>query len=70
MQEDQNFFAIHFELSDRVNTCYNLKEKIPESQDVRKFLRSLLERFKHKPMTIEESKDIDSMKVDECVESL
>ena len=37
---------------------------------VRKFLRYLLERFKAKVTTIEESKAVDSLKIDEFVDSL
>ena len=37
---------------------------------VRKILRSLPDRFRAKVTTIEESKDVDSLKIDELVGSL
>ena len=68
MQENHNFFAFYYQLSDIVNSTFNLREKIPESKIVRKILRSLLESFK--VTTTEENKDADSMRVDEFVSSL
>lgn len=43
---------------------------MPKHKLVRKILRSLPERFKAKMITIEASKDIDKMKLDEPFESL
>lgn len=69
MQEYQNFSAFYFELNDIVNSSFNLKERIPEFRIVRKILRSLPERFIPKVTTIEENKDVDSIRIDELVRS-
>ena len=47
-----------------------LSELIPNSKVVRKILRSLLEIYRAKVVAIEESKDVDSLKLDELVGSL
>ena len=43
----------------------NLGEKIEDSKVVRKILRSLPESFRAKVTTIEESKDLDEIKIQE-----
>ena len=53
-----------------VNSIFNLVEPIIHLKMVRKILRSLLEIFREKITTIEKSKDADSLKVDELVDSL
>ena len=70
MNEDQNFSPFYSELSDIVNSSFNLGEPILDSKVVRKILRSLLERFRPKVTAIEESKNIDSIRVDELVGSI
>ena len=70
MQDDQTFFAFCSKLGVIVNSSFNLRETIPKTKLVKKILRSLLERFRLKVTTIEESKDIDSMRVNELVGSL
>ena len=70
MHENQTFSSFYFELSDIVNSSFNLGEPIPNSKVVRKILRSLRKRFRPKVTTIVESKDIDSMRVDELVGSI
>ena len=57
-------------MSDIVNSSFNIEEPILDSKVVRKILRSFPERFKPKVITIEESKDIDSIRVDELVGSI
>lgn len=47
-----------------------LKEYIPESKVVRKVLRSLLKRFRPKATFIEESKDLQVMKLEKLIGSL
>ena len=69
MHENQNFSFFYFELSDIVNSSVNL-EPILDSKIVRKILRSLPERLRPKVTTIEDSNDIDSMRVDELVSSI
>ena len=70
MQEDETFCAFYYELSDVINSSFNLGEKILECKVLRKILRSFSERFKPKVIVIEENKEIDSMRVDELVGSL
>ncbi|KAG2708636.1 hypothetical protein I3760_05G201700 [Carya illinoinensis] len=49
---------------------FNLGEKVEDSRVVRKILRSLPEIFRPKVTAIEESKDLDAIKVEELVGSL
>ncbi|KAL6334591.1 hypothetical protein AAG906_019095 [Vitis piasezkii] len=70
MEDHENFGEFHAKLMDIVNSSFNIGEPIPNSKVVRKILRSLLERFRAKVTSIEESKDVDSLKVDELVGSL
>lgn len=67
MQENQNFFSFYSELSDIVNSSFNLGEPIPYFKVVRK---SLLERFLPKVIAIEENKEIGLMRIDELVGSI
>lgn len=48
-----------------VNSLKGLDEKVEESTIVQKVLRSLLDRFDSKISTIEEAKDLDTLKMDE-----
>ena len=48
-----------------VNSLKGLDEKVEESTIVQKVLRSLPERFDSKISAIEESKDLDTLKMDE-----
>ena len=70
MHENKIFSSFYYELSDIVNSSFNLGEPIPDSKVVTKILRYLIERFKPKVIAIEESKDTDSMRVDELVGSI
>ena len=70
MNENQSFSTFYSELSDIVNSSFNLGEPIPDSKVVRKILRSLPERFRPKVTAIEESKNIDSLRIDELVGSI
>ena len=49
---------------------FNLGEKTEDSKIVRKILRSLPESFHAKVTTIEESKDLDEIKIQELIGSL
>ena len=64
------FDKFYAKFKDIVNSAFNLGETIPEPQIVRKVLKSLLERFHAKIMTIEESKDIDKIPLTELVGNL
>lgn len=70
MEDNEKFKDFHARLSDVVNNSYNLGEKIPESKVVHKILRSLPDSFLSKVTAIEESKDVDAMKLEELVGSL
>ena len=49
---------------------FNLGQKTEDSKIVRKILRSLPESFHAKVIVIEESKDLDDIKVQELIGSL
>ena len=70
MHENQTFSSFYFELSDIVNSSFNLEEPILDSKVVRKILRSLPKIFRPKVTAIKESIDINSMRVDELVGSI
>ena len=70
MHKNQNFSSFYSKSSDKVNDLFNLGKPIPDTNVVRKILRSLLKRFRPKVTAIEESKDIDSMIIDELVGSI
>jgi hypothetical protein len=48
----------------------SLGKKVSDAKLIKKILRSLLEHFRIKVTSIEESKDLDSMKIEELVGSL
>ena len=64
---DDEFYA---KLNDIVNSAYNLGEIYDQPKIVRKILRSLIENFRPKVISITESKDVDFIPVDELVGSL
>ena len=64
---DDEFYA---KLNDIVNSAYNLGEIYDQPKIVRKILRSLTKDFRPKVTAITESKDADSITVDELVGSL
>ena len=70
MHENQTFSSFYFELSDVVNSSFNVGKPILDLKVVRKILRSLPEGFRLKVPAIEENKDINSMRVDELVGSI
>ena len=70
MSEDESFDSFYSKLNEVVIGKFNLGEKMEDSKVVRKILRSLPENFRAKVMTIEESKDLDDIKVQELVGSL
>ena len=70
MDDHKTFREFHAKLMDIVNSNFNPGEPISNSKVVRKILRSLPERFRAKVTAIEESKDVESLKIDELVGSL
>ncbi|KAL2504823.1 Uncharacterized protein Adt_20444 [Abeliophyllum distichum] len=70
MTDDEAFKDFYARLCDISNQAHSLGEKYSESKLVRKVLRSLPNRFHSKVTAIEESKDIDEIKIEELVGSL
>ena len=56
-------------MNEVVVSKFNLGEKTEDSKIVRKILRSLSESFRAKVTAIEESKDLDDIKVKELIGS-
>ena len=69
MSDDESFDEFFAKLNDNVNSAYNLGEIYDQPKIVRKILRSLTKDFRPKVTTIIESKDVDSIPVDELVGS-
>ena len=71
MEDHENFGEFHAKLIDIVNSSFNLGEVlISNSKVARNILRSLPKKFRAIVTTIEESKNVDSLKIDELVGSL
>ena len=70
MSDDESFNEFYAKLNDIVNSAYNLSEIYDQPKIVKKILRSLTEYFRPKVTAITESKDVDSIPVDELVGSL
>ena len=70
ISDDESFDEFYAKLNDIINSAFNLGEVYDQPKIVRKILRSLTEDFKPKMTTIIESKDVDSIPVDELVGSL
>ena len=70
MGDDEAFDSFYGKLNEIVIAKLNLGEKIEDSKAVRKILRSLLESFRAKVTAIEESKDLDEIKIQELIGSL
>ena len=68
--EDESFDSFYGKLNEVVIGKFNLGEKTEDSKIVRKILRSLPESFHAKVTTIEDSKDLDEIKVQELIGSL
>ena len=67
MSDDESFNEFYAKLNDIVNSVYNLGEIYDQLKIVRKILRSLTKDFRPKVTTITESKDVDSIPIDELV---
>ena len=70
MSEDEFFDSFYSKLNEVVVSKFNLGEKTEDSKIVRKIFRSLPQSFRAKVTAIEESKDLDDIKVQELIGSL
>jgi hypothetical protein len=70
MLEEETFGEFYPKISDLRNSMVSLGRSISDVKLIQKILRSLLERFRIKVATIEESKDLEEMKIKELVGSL
>ena len=70
MSNDESFDEFYAKLNNIVNSAYNLGEIYDQPKIVKKILRSLTENFRPKVTAITESKDVDSISIDELVGSL
>lgn len=70
MKDDESFNQFYYKLTDVGNTSFNLREKIYDSKVMRKIIRSFLEIFKLKVTIVKESKDVDTLRLNELVENL
>ena len=70
MSEDELFDSFYGKLNEVVIEKFNLGEKTEDSKIVRKILHSLPESFRAKVTAIEESKDLDEIKIQELIGSL
>ncbi|XP_075653161.1 uncharacterized protein LOC142623604 [Castanea sativa] len=63
MSDDESFDSFYGNLNEIVIAKLNLGEKIEDAKVVRKILRSLPESYCAKVTAIEESKDLDEIKI-------
>jgi len=70
MLEDETFGEFYSKMSDLRNSMVSLGKTVSDVKLIRKILKSLLEHFRIKVTTIEESKDLEEMKIEELVRSL
>ena len=70
MSDDESFDEFYAKLNDIVNSAYNLGEIYDQPKIVKKILRFFTEDFRPKVTAITESKDVDSIPIDELVGSL
>ena len=63
MGDDESFDSFYGKLNEIVIAKLNLGEMIEDGKMVRKILRSLLKSFREKVIAIEESKDLDEIKI-------
>ena len=70
ISEDESFDSFYSKLNEVVISKFNLGEKTKDSKVVRKILHSLPESFRAKVTAIEESKELDEIKVQELIGSL
>jgi hypothetical protein len=70
MLEDETFGEFYTKISDLRNSMVSLGKQISDVKLIRKIQRSLPEHFRIKVTTIEESKDLEEIKIEELVGSL
>jgi hypothetical protein len=70
MLEEVTFGEFYTKISDLRNSMVSLEKQISIVKLIQKILRSLPEHFRIKVTTIEESKDLEKMKIEELVRSL
>ena len=70
ISDDESFDSFYGRLIEIVIAKLNLGDKIEDAKVVRKILRSLPESFLAKVTAIEESKDLDEIKIQELIGSL
>ena len=69
-RHDESFDEFYAKLNDIINSAYNMGEIYDQPKIVKKILRSLTKDFRPKVTVITESKDVDSIPIDELVGSL
>jgi hypothetical protein len=70
MLENETFGELYTRINDLRNSMVSLGKRVSNVKLIKKILKSLPERFRIKVTSIEESKDLDSMKIEEFVGSL
>ena len=70
MSNNESFNEFYAKLNDIINSSYNLGDIYDQLKIVRKIHKSLIEDFRPKVTVITESKDVESISVDELVGSL
>ena len=70
MGDDESFDSFYGKLNEIIISKLNLGEKIEDDKVVRKILKSLPKSFRAKVTVIEESKDLDEIKIQEIIGSL
>ena len=70
ISNDEPFDEFYTKLNNIVNSTFNLGEVYDQPKIFRKILRSLTEEFRPKVTAITESKDVDSISIDEPIGSL
>jgi hypothetical protein len=70
MLENETFSEFYTRINDLKNSMVSLGKRVSDVKLIKKILRSLLEHFRIKVTSIEESKDLDSMKIEKLVGSL
>jgi hypothetical protein len=70
MLEDEIVSEFYTRISDLRNSMVSLGKTVSDVKLIKKILRSLPKRFRIKVTTIEESKDLELMKIEELVGSL